>query len=317
MAASSSRAGTASSAARRAPVAPFTHYGSGVVPPTRNDSGSDFVLEREVSESPFARQHEQVLATGGTRKIAETPWASFDRSAYPEEALRLAELANRALAMGEYGAIAVFSRISSSMALHGVPIDLVCAATRIPTDELRHAEYARAFASACAGKPVTVKIPRAAFDTSALSIEELDRSVLELSAIGEALACALLAECLDQAEDPVAKIYFGNLVRDEVHHTRLGWHYLAWRSEHWTQEERQAMADFAGRIVMDVEPRFSRGRAAKDPAARAGTRALGVLDSKTQVRAVREVTAEQIVPALDELGLGASFAWKARQRVAM
>jgi hypothetical protein len=297
------------------PVAPFTRYGSGIVPPTKNDRGDDFVLERAVSESPFARQHEQVLATGGTRKIADTPWGNFDRSAYPEEALRLAELANRALAMGEYGAIAVFSRISSSMALHGAPIDLVCAATRIPTDELRHAEYARAFASACAGKPVTIKIPRAAFDTSALSLEELDRSVLELSAIGEALACALLDECLEQAEDPVAKIYFGNLVRDEVHHTRLGWHYLAWRSDQWTDEERQAMADFAGRIVMDVEPRFSRGRSPKDPAARAAARALGVLDSAAQVRAVREVTGEQIVPALDELGLGASFAWKARTRV--
>jgi hypothetical protein len=297
------------------PVAPFTRYGHGAVPPTRHDAGANVVVTREISETPLARQHEVVLSTGGTRKIAETRWDDFDRAKYPEEALRLATFANRALAVGEYGAIAVFSRIAASMALHGAPIDLVCAATRIPTDELRHAEYARAFASACAGKPIPLSIPRAAFDTSALTLAELDRSVLELSAIGEALACALLSACLEQAEDPVAHTYFANLVRDEVHHTRLGWHYLGWRAEEWSDDERQELADYAGRIVMNVEPRFSRGRQATAPAARRATRALGVLDSKAQIEAVRAVTGDQIVPALDELGLGASEAWKVRRRV--
>ncbi len=295
-------------------VAPFGRYGNGKVPATKNDAGDKILVARCTSGSPFARQHDQVLATGGTRKIAATSWVEFERAKYPEEALRLATFANRALAVGEYGAVAVFSRISSSMALHGAPIDLVCAATRIPTDELRHAEYARTFASACAGKELALAIPRATFDTSALTLGELDRSVLELSAIGEALACALLTACLDRAEDPVARTYFGNLVRDEVHHTRLGWHYLAWRAEQWSDEERQSLADDAARIVIDIEPRFSRGRQAS-PAARRATWALGVLDSKAQVRAVRAVTRDEIVPALDNLGLGTSAAWRVRRRV--
>jgi hypothetical protein len=269
-------------------------------------------IQRGYTNTPLAKQHEILLDTGGSRKITPIPWDEFERDAYPEEALRLAAFANRALATGEYGAIGVFCRIAASMALHGVPLDLVSAATRTSTDELRHADYAARFATLCAGKEIVMRVPKASFDAAALTPLELDHYVLDLCAIGEALACALLKTCHDRATDPVARIYFGNLLRDEVHHARLGWHYLAWRAPQWTLDEKQQLADFAGRSVMEVEQRFSRGREAKTREGKKAARALGVLESRAQMDAVVAVTGDEIVPALDALGLGASHAWRAR-----
>jgi hypothetical protein len=273
------------------------------------------VVRRAYSPTPLARQHQRVLDTGGTRKIAPIPWADFRRDSYPDESLRLAYFANRALATGEYGAIGVFCRIASSMAMHGVPLDLVSSATRATTDELRHADYASRFAAMCGGKEIVMRVPKPSFGGAALTLLELDLYVLDLCAIGEALACALFSACLERATDPVARVYFGNLLRDEVHHARLGWHYLEWRAPAWTKHERQTVSDFAGRAVMQMEPRFARGREATSKAAKKGADALGVLDSRAQMDAVVAVTGDEIVPALDALGLGASHAWKQREHV--
>jgi hypothetical protein len=199
--------------------------------------------------------------------------------------------------------------------MHGVPLDLVSSATRATTDELRHADYASRFASACGGEDIVMRVPKPSFEGAALTRLELDLYVLDLAAIGEALACALFTACLERATDKVARVYFANLLRDEVHHARLGWHYLEWRAPAWTKEERQAVSDFAGRAVMQMEPRFARGREATTTAARRGAAALGVLDSRAQMDAVVAVTGDEIVPALDALGLGASSAWARREKV--
>jgi len=43
---------------------------------------------------------------------------------------------------------------------------------------------------------------------------------------------------------------------------------------------------------------------------------LGVLDTARQREALRRVMDEEIVPGLDALGLGASHAWAAREKLA-
>ncbi len=283
--------------------------------PTPPTDGAFVSLRRAVTSTPLARQHEQVLANGGKRKVTPIPWESFERAKYPEAALRLAGLANRALASGEYGAVTMFSRITASMVLHGVPFDIVAASTRAATDELRHADYAARYASLCSGKEITLRIKRAALESKTMSLLQLDHLMVEATAMGEALACALLEACLDRATDPVARVYFANLIRDEVHHARLGWYYLAWRAPAWTLAERQEVANRAGRLILDVEPRFARGRQAPGDARQAAW-ALGVLDTEGQLSAIRGVMQDQVVPALDALGLGASHAWRSRTRVA-
>jgi len=274
-------------------------------------------IRRVLTETPLARQHDQTLSGRSTRKVVAVPWSRFDRSKYPEPALALACRAQTMLATGEYEAVDLFSRIAAAMVSNGLPIDLVAAAARAATDEIRHCDFAFRMAALCAGKDdvvIDVLSGRAQARWSrAVDLETLDAMMVEIPAIGEGLACALLAASRDRATDPVVRPFYTSILGDEVHHTRLGWYYLAWRAPQWSMAERQRIADRAGEVVVDIEKRFWWGRDA--PAgSRKAARALGVLESDGQREVVRRIMEDEIVPALDQLGLGASHAWRVRKR---
>ena len=234
----------------------------------------------------------------------------------PQALSHFAANAQRMLATGEYGAVDLFARIASALALNGAPFDIVAAAAHVPSDEIRHADYAIQLATLCSGGDVALSIPREQLEqrwTGRIDMEQLDALMIEVAAISETLAAALLSACGERATDPVAHALFSSIVSDEVHHARLGWYYLAWRAPQWSLAERQHAADRAGSVVMDVERKFWNGRDAP-PASRKGARALGVLESLGQRAAVHDVMQDEIVPALDALGLGASHAWRKRRR---
>ena len=273
-------------------------------------------VKRVLTTTPLARQHERVLERGLARKHPRIPFEKFDRSKYPKAALALAHHAQSKLALGEYTAVDLFAHLASAMTLSGVPFDLVAAASSIPHDEIRHADYAMRAAKAIAGSDVAIEFdptPLKKRWSRPIGLEELDATMLEVSAIGETLSCALLSACRDRAKDPMMRALFAGVVADEVHHARLGWYYFAWRSPQWTRAERQRVSDRAGQVVMGIERRFWRGRDAPAVAQKAA-RDLGVLESEGQREAVRFVMEDEIVPALDALGLGSSHAWRIRQR---
>jgi hypothetical protein len=271
-------------------------------------------IRRILTETPLARQHELRLEKDRRRPVI--PWASFRRASYPKAALDLAFDAQLALAAGEYGAVDLFARIASALALAGAPFDLVAEASRIVSDEIRHADYCYRMALLCGDREPVSTVDNAGYTRISqlpLAMEDLDLVLMEISAVGETLAAALLTACQRRATDPVAHALFTSIIGDEVHHARLGWYYFAWRAPQWTHAERQRLADRVGEMLITIEPRFWVGRDA--PAgARKGARALGVLDSKTQRVVVRQIMEDEIVPALDALGLGASHAWKVRRR---
>ncbi|HLK41244.1 MAG TPA: ferritin-like domain-containing protein [Polyangiaceae bacterium] len=273
-------------------------------------------VKRTLTDTPLARQHDRMLTGRVTRRTVDVPWSRFDRSKYPEPALALACKAQTMLATGEYEAVDLFSRLAAGLALNGAPIDLVAAATRVATDEIRHADYAFRMARLCGGDDVAIEVRTERAETRwgrKLDLETLDLMMIEIPAVGEALACALIAASRERASDPVARALFTSILADEVHHTRLGWYYLAWRAPQWTQAERQRAADRAGEVVMEVERRFWWGRDAP-PGSRRAARALGILESTGQRDVIEDVMVREIVPALDRLGLGASYAWRARKR---
>lgn len=275
-------------------------------------------IRRTLTATPLARLHEKTILQRGPRKGLPVPWKQFDPKKYPDSALALAYDAQRMLALGEYSAVSLFARFVDGLARQAVPFDLLSAAARVPTDEIRHADLAFRFAGMCAGKEVSVEVSEQHSPSrwhSPMTIEDLDSFAIEVIAIGETLACALLSACRDGATDPVARAIYSNIVADEVHHARLGWYYLLWRAEKWTQADRQRVADNAGAMLLGIEKRFGTGRDA--PAgARKAARALGVLDTARQRKVVETVMEDEIVPGLDALGLGASHAWRARERIA-
>jgi hypothetical protein len=272
---------------------------------------ADSRLRRTLTSTPLARRFERIAAR-------EVDFARFDRTRYPEAALRTAAIAQSSLAVGEWMAVDLFGRLTAALTVAGAPFDLVSAAAKIPTDEVRHADLALRMAATFTDEEVwapTVDQERHAYLAAPMSLEQLDFAMLEMPAIGETLACALLSASRDGAKDPVAKSLFSALLRDEVHHARLGWYYLAWRKDTWTAAERQRVADRAGNFVAHVEVMFGKGRDAPR-GARTAARALGVLDTPTQRAAIRAIMEQEILPGLDGLGLGASHAWRVRKRVA-
>lgn len=281
-----------------------------MTPPTR------VKIRRTLTDTPLARLHERAILQHGSRRHKPIPFSRFDRTKYPDAAIALAFDAQRALALGEYTAVDLFAQLASGLALHGAPFDVVAAATRIPSDEIRHADLTFRMACLLSGKDVEVQFDPVAINkrwTESKGLEAIDITVVEVSAIGETLSCALLGECRKRATDPVLRAVYSSIVADEVHHARLGWYYLTWRAPQWTRAERQRVADRAGALVVDIETQFWNGRDAPEDA-RAGARALGVLESTGQRKAVRAIMEDEIVPALDALGLGASHAWRVRKR---
>jgi hypothetical protein len=279
-------------------------------------SSSQVRVRRILTETPLARLHERTLEGGLSRKRPIIDFRGFDRAKYPKPALALAHHAQTKLALGEYTAVDLFARLASAMTLSGVPFDLVAAAASVPHDEIRHADYAMRAARALAGSDAEIDVDASALRkrwNGPMGFEELDLAMMEVSAIGETLACALLSACRERAKDPMMRALFSGIVSDEVHHARLGWYYFAWRAPQWTRAERQRVADRAGAVVVGIEKRFWRGRDAP-ASARKAARDLGVLESEGQREAVRSVMESEIVPALDALGLGSSHAWRIRQR---
>jgi len=256
------------------------------------------------------------MARGRARRPKAVPWSKFNRDAYPEPALALALHEMSALALGEYMAVDQFARIASALALNGVPLDLVAAAAEIPGDEIRHSDHALRFASLLANEEISLPLAKPPYEKAfsrKVDLGRLDLMMVELPTIAETLAAALLRACGEGATDPVAKAVFGSILSDEVHHLRLGWYYLAWRAKSWTLAEQQRVADHAGNVIIEIERQFWVGRDAPRGAKKAA-RALGVLDTATQRRVVRDVMENEIGPGLDALGLGASHAWRARKR---
>jgi hypothetical protein len=271
-------------------------------------------IRRALSGTPLTNMHRRALDGGRKRKAI--PWASFDRSHYDERCLRLSQDQTQRLAEGEYGAVGLFGEIVSGLAMTGAPFDVVSAASTISSDEIRHADYCTQFAELCAGHALEFGVDRDAVDEACEkldSAEEVDFFLLKYSAVGEALAAALLLECRDGASDPVARALYGSLLADEVHHARLGWYYFAWRAPAWSLAERQRLADRIAEFVVSLEERFWFGRDAP-PGKESMGRALGVLHTERQRLTIAQVMADEIGPGLDAIGLGGSHAWAARRR---
>jgi hypothetical protein len=277
---------------------------------------SRLTLRRVLTKTPLTRLHERRIEGKHGRRPRPIPWARFDRNAYPRAAIDLALDSWIKSAAGEYGAIEVYAQLTSAMALAGLPIDLVTASGHICTDEARHADYAMKMASLLTDGEVTVSIDKDSLQNhwkNGTSLEQIDEAIMHVAAISETVACALVSACLERATDKTAHALLANVLADEVHHAHFGWYYLAWRSPQWSRPERQRLADRMATNVMAMERRYWEGRDAPADAV-AATHALGVLDSERQREAVRAVMEEEVVPALDVLGLGASHAWRARER---
>ncbi|HSD87978.1 MAG TPA: hypothetical protein VLB44_10710, partial [Kofleriaceae bacterium] len=104
-------------------------------------------LRRTLTRTPLARRFERGLAR-------DVDFRPFDRTHYPAPARRFAAVAQSSLAVGEWMAVDLFARLTTALTVASAPIDLVSAAARIPTDEVRHADLALRMAAALTDEEV-------------------------------------------------------------------------------------------------------------------------------------------------------------------
>jgi hypothetical protein len=267
---------------------------------------------------PLARREARQLAGGSPPRPPSIPFSEFVPSSHPEAALALAAEQYASLARGERSAIGLFARIATALDAQALSPEFVLAATAASHDEARHAVYCEELAVRCGAAPFASGRESSAGAPSsepALStLAELDVTLLKAVAISETLAAALLMACRDRARDPVVVALLGALVADEIHHARLGWYYAAERAPSWNEAERQALADVVGEAVVQIESEFWWGRDAEAAFERSAEE-LGVLSSVAQRQCILEVMQQEILPALDALGLSASLAWDHRRPV--
>jgi hypothetical protein len=277
----------------------------------RTESGG--LVRHLLSATPLARSHERRQRARPSQRIA---FQEFRRQEYAEPALQLSAHQLRSFAAGEYEAVGKFSRVTAALAFNGAPFDLISHSALIPADEIRHAEYMLRMSSLCGGQEAALRIDSDVLRENwspPLDLETLDGVMVTLPALSETLAFAMLSTARNLARDATVRQVYSAVVADEISHLRLGWYYLKWREPQWSRAERQRVANVAAEILVELEPQLAIGRDAP-PGAKRAARALGVLDSTSLRRLIRDVIENEIVPGLDALGLGGSHAWRLRRR---
>lgn len=122
-----------------------------------------------------------------------------------------------------------FGSLAGRLARFGAPKALVELAERASKDEIRHAAHCERLFHGLGGKKLTA-IDRVV-EYAPPEWTEAERLTYEMVAqccVAETQSTATLVTLLDAAETPELRSVLHELARDEVHHSRLGWAYLAW-----------------------------------------------------------------------------------------
>lgn len=166
-----------------------------------------------------------VLVNGASEERLELPDASS-----------LAPAARRALATvwafranAEREAEQRFARLARELRAVGSATEAVTLAERAVGEERRHRVLCRAMAEAYGGEP-PAEPPPSALPLGGTRFEHQDRVLYELVAfccVTETLNSALMRVCHAEAREPGARAALRLILRDEVHHSRIGWAHLA------------------------------------------------------------------------------------------
>jgi rubrerythrin len=122
-----------------------------------------------------------------------------------------------------------FGSLALRLEAAGAPRALVELAERASKDETRHAAHCERLFRGLGGKHLTAV--EHVVEYAPPSLPEPERLTYELVSqccVAETQSTATLVTLLEAAETAELKAVLHELARDEVHHSRLGWAYLAW-----------------------------------------------------------------------------------------
>jgi hypothetical protein len=208
----------------------------------------------------------------------------------------------------ELDASARFARIADALARNDAHPDVVELARKAATDELRHYDRCAALAQRFGTTPPPKRI-RVAPPLCVAAGDERRQTLYEAIAMGcvtESLSVALLLEMRTAAQDEVVDETIGEILRDEIQHSRLGWAHLA--AEHGAIDLDFVGAKLPGMLADTLHEEVF---ATPDPHEDESLAGLGGLPRRRRVAVVIEALEEIVFPGLVRFGIdvASAHAW--------
>jgi hypothetical protein len=123
-----------------------------------------------------------------------------------------------------------FAELYRGLVALEAPSELLATAADAVADELRHAEICHAVAERYADRVLRRSSVAATAPPRFAGCTAREARVLHVAlhaCLNEGVAAAYLGACLDEATSSLARSAIQALLKDEIHHARLGWAFLA------------------------------------------------------------------------------------------
>ena len=280
---------------------------------------SSFPIALEPTTELLGRFHRVLM-----ERRPEIPWDQFDPERYDPELVEFSRHQWAGRAVAEYHSTAQFAQLIMRLTHLGAPIELIGAATRLITDECRHAELCARMADLLGGRGDHHVTHRGL----SLLAEESDPwlqiafSVLEVCCFGETLSIPMLESIELVATDETPRAIAKIISADEAYHARYGWEVMSWLVPKLNAKQRARIqarlpTTFAHfERVLGASPKVLEGLAGQDveiePATLNSPPNLGTLSMLQYAAIFYHTVQEQLLPQLEALGFDAAGAWGQR-----
>jgi hypothetical protein len=248
----------------------------------------------------------------------EIDW-SFDPEAYDADLVEQARVQWSQRAVAEYQSTAQFAQLLHRLTLLGVPVEMIGAATRLATDECRHAELCARFADALGGCEARVTHDGLSMFDDAEGLEtQCALTILTVCCFGETLSVPMLRALSVAATDPLAERVATIIAGDEEYHSRFGWEALAWFCDELGDANFARVEDRLPKLfghferVCHASPTVFERLAGGEVTIEEGDENLGTLPSDGYAAIFYSVVEETLLPGLTDLGFDARDAWDRR-----
>ena len=212
----------------------------------------------------------------------------------------------------EHEAAALFGALADDLASSGGAAELIALARRCATDELRHAERCRSLVDFLAPDLAPLEPSRDVVlgPPAASSAERALFTSVALGCITESLSTALLLEMRQHAGPSLVRDVIGEILEDEVRHSRLGWAHLAFEASRRDVSSLASAIPAMLRAALDTEGAIVASNL--DAIERESLRGYGILPMPDVLRITRTAIAEVIQPGLAHFRIVVPIASHAR-----
>lgn len=256
---------------------------------------------------------------------ASPPLEQLDASKYPDELVEHARQQWAGRAVAEYQSTAQFSELLHRLCIWGAPIELIGAATRLATDECRHAELCARVADRLGGRHGH----EVSEEGLSLYAEEADpllaiyRTILSVCCFGETLSIPMLEAIEVVATDPICEQVAGVIAADETYHAHFGWEALELLDDRLEEEQRAQLQARLPGLFAHFEAACCGGLEALEALAETEVVIepgdpdepnLGTLTDMQYAAIFYHVIETRLMPGLESLGFDPVQAWHERPR---